>query len=83
MASLKKSTVFILMTLCWLYSMSGLLIAISIYFGILLQIFIPALSVLEAVISLISTLQDEGLVGLLAGIFLVGQFLYLTNYIRT
>ena len=62
------------MSLCWLYSLSGLLIAISIYFGILLQIFIPTLSVLEAVIGLISTLQDEGLVGLLAGIWLVGQF---------
>ena len=74
MASLKKSTVFILMTLCWLYSMSGLLIGISIYFGILLQIFIPTLSVLEAVIGLIKTLGDEGLVGLLAGIWLVGQF---------
>ena len=74
MASLKKSTVFILMTLCWLYSMSGLLIGISIYFGILLQIFIPTLSVLEAVIGLIRTLGDEGLVGLLAGIWLVGQF---------
>mgnify|MGYP000229828429 FL=1 len=74
MASLKKSTIFILMSLCWLYSLSGLLIAISIYFGILLQIFIPTLSVLEAVIGLIRTLEDEGLVGLLAGIWLVGQF---------
>jgi hypothetical protein len=32
------------------------------------------LSVLEAVIGLIRTLGDEGLVGLLAGIWLVGQF---------
>ena len=49
-----------LMILCWLYSMSGLLIGISIYFGILLQIFIPTLSVLEAVTGLIRTLGDEG-----------------------
>ena len=54
--------------------MSGLLIDFNLFWNLITNFYFPHCPVLEAAIGLIRTLGDEGLVGLLAGIWLVGQF---------
>lgn len=62
------------MSICWLYLMSGVLALILIHLAILLSIFIPN-NVLGNVMAFITELGNNGIVGLVALIVFVGQYI--------
>lgn len=62
------------MSICWLYLMSGVLALILIHLAILVSIFIPN-NVLGNVMAFITELGNNGIVGLLALIVFVGQYI--------
>lgn len=68
-----KKIMLIPMGICWLYLMSGIISLILIHLAILSSIFIPN-NVLANLIAFISELGDNGVVGLIVLIVIVGQY---------
>ena len=58
----------------WLYYMIGVVSLFLIFIGLFLNIFFPSLSVLDNLLTMLNTFGDNGFVGLIALIFLVGQY---------
>ena len=69
-----KKILLVPMSICWLYFMSGVIALILIHLAILLSIFIPN-NVLDSVMAFITELGNNGIVGLVALIVFVGQYI--------
>ena len=69
-----KKILLVPMSICWLYFMSGVVALILIHLAILLSIFIPN-NVLGNVMAFITELGNNGIVGLVALIVFVGQYI--------
>ena len=54
--------------------MIGVVSLFLIFIGLFLNIFFPSLSVLDNLLTMLNTFGDNGFVGLIALIFLVGQY---------
>ena len=78
MQTLKKIIVFPFMTYFFLVHVSLIVILILVYFGILVEIFIPQLYVLENFLELLNTLGAEGVIGLLViAQFFINYYLFI------
>ena len=68
----------------WLYFMSGVVTLFAIFIGIFLSLFFPnmpyASNVLPNLLDFLQTLGDNGLVGLIVLLFVVGQY-FLAYYL--
>jgi hypothetical protein len=69
-----KKILLVPMSICWLYLMSAVLALILIHLAILLSAFIPN-NVLGNVMAFITELGNNGIVGLVALIVFVGQYI--------
>ena len=83
MNAIKKLLVSIPMALCWLYFMSGVVSLFAVFIGIYLSVFFPNMpyikNVLPNLIDLISTLGDNGVVGIIGLAILIGQYFLAYN----
>ena len=73
----------------WLYYMSGVVTLFAIWIGIFLSLFFPNMpyisNVLPNLLDLLQTLGDNGLVGLIVLLFVVGQYFlayYLYDFLK-
>tara|TARA_B100000029_G_C17008902_1_gene754094 strand:- start:216 stop:476 length:261 start_codon:yes stop_codon:yes gene_type:complete len=68
----------------WLYFMSGVVTLFAIFIGIFLSLFFPNMpyvsNVLPNLLDFLQTLGDNGLVGLIVLVFVVGQY-FLAYYL--
>ena len=68
----------------WLYYMSGVMTLFAIFIGIFLSLFFPDMpyvsNVLPNLLDFLQTLGDNGLVGLIVLVFVVGQY-FLAYYL--
>ena len=68
----------------WLYFMSGVVTLFAIFIGIFLSLFFPDIpyvsNVLPNLLDFLQTLGDNGLVGLIVLVFVVGQY-FLAYYL--
>ncbi len=68
----------------WLYYMSGVVTLFAIFTGIFLSLFFPDMpyvsNVLPNLLDFLQTLGDNGLVGLIVLVFVVGQY-FLAYYL--
>ena len=71
------------MALCWLYFMSGVVQLCAVVIGIYLSVFFPNMpfisSVLGNLIDLLTTLGNNGLVGLITIVIFVGSYFLAYN----
>ena len=78
MNSIKKFLISIPMALCWLYFMIGVVNLFFIIISIYLSVFFPNMpyitNVLPNLIDLMNTLGNNGLIGLMATVILIGSF---------
>ena len=71
------------MALCWLYFMSGVVTLFVIVIAIYLSVFLPNMpfitNILPNLIDLINTLGNNGLVGLITLVILIGSYFLASN----
>lgn len=71
------------MGFCWLYYMSGVVSLFAIFIGIYLSVFFPNMpyvsNVLPNLIDLLKTLGENGMIGLITLVILIGQYFLAYN----